>query len=182
MLGLARTEPSSRLSIVRLTIAALNLCVGALFLLRGPVLLRASASALARSIPSLVMTGIALKLAPPPSQWPLWAALVFAAGGAFAVTSLATLGRCFALLPAVRGVVTAGPFRLVRHPAYAGELSMIAACCAASARPLVAIVVAALTAATLVVRIRVEERLLSAIPAYEEYATRVRFRLLPWIW
>src|SRR6266545_3190015 len=44
------------------------------------------------------------------------------AGVLIAFVSLATLGRSFGLVAANRGVKTRGPYRLVRHPAYAGYL------------------------------------------------------------
>jgi protein-S-isoprenylcysteine O-methyltransferase Ste14 len=43
-------------------------------------------------------------------------------GTAFAVWSLAILGRCFGLFPEVRGLVLRGPYRWVRHPVYLGEI------------------------------------------------------------
>jgi protein-S-isoprenylcysteine O-methyltransferase Ste14 len=43
-------------------------------------------------------------------------------GTLFTIWSLATLGRCFGLFPEVRGLVLRGPYRLVRHPVYLGEL------------------------------------------------------------
>lgn len=182
MLGLVRAEPSARLSAVRLTITALNLVVGALFLVRGPILARAPLGALLLSLPSLAMSGVALKLAPPEASWPLYAAALFAASGLFAIASLATLGRSFGLLPAVRGVVTGGPFRYLRHPAYAGELGMVAACALASPRPWLALPLVPLAAGLIAARIQAEERLLSALPEYQAYAARVRFRLIPGIW
>lgn len=44
------------------------------------------------------------------------------AGLAWQVASKATLGRSFGLLPANRGLITRGPYRVVRHPIYMGYL------------------------------------------------------------
>ena len=50
-------------------------------------------------------------------------ASIFLVGGmAFAAWSLLTLGRCFSIMPEVRGLVRRGPYRLVRHPVYLGEI------------------------------------------------------------
>lgn len=43
-------------------------------------------------------------------------------GLAWQVASKATLGRAFGLLPANRGLVTQGPYSVVRHPIYMGYL------------------------------------------------------------
>ena len=44
------------------------------------------------------------------------------AGLALAVWSLSSLGSSFGIAPADRGLVQRGPYRLLRHPMYAGEL------------------------------------------------------------
>src|SRR5436189_275660 len=47
----------------------------------------------------------------------LWAALQLLGWG-LAVVCISTLGRSFGLVAANRGIVTTGPYRLVRHPVY----------------------------------------------------------------
>src|SRR5437763_13119261 len=51
--------------------------------------------------------------------------VLLACGLVFAIASVAFLGRCFGVLPDVRGLVTRGPYRLVRHPLYLGELTAL---------------------------------------------------------
>src|SRR5260370_1278619 len=46
-------------------------------------------------------------------------------GVAFSQVSRVYLGRRFGLLPANRGVVSTGPFRLIRHPVYLGWLVLL---------------------------------------------------------
>jgi protein-S-isoprenylcysteine O-methyltransferase Ste14 len=102
-------------------------------------------------------------------------------GACLAVVSFLCLGRCFAILPAVRGTVTRGPYRIVRHPGYLGELLMILGCCIAGRRLLdLGPLVAAIPMVAL--RILAEERVLSTSVAYEKYAGQVRWRLIPLLW
>jgi len=79
-------------------------------------------------------------------------------------------------------VITAGPYRFVRHPMYVGIiLSYLAA-------PLVlgsvwAYLPAAATILLFIWRTALEDRTLrQELPGYEEYAQRTRYRLLPAIW
>ena len=48
--------------------------------------------------------------------------LLLIVGTAFAAWGIRHLDRSFSILPQARAVVTTGPYRLVRHPLYAGEL------------------------------------------------------------
>jgi protein-S-isoprenylcysteine O-methyltransferase Ste14 len=79
-------------------------------------------------------------------------------------------------------VVDAGPYRAVRHPGYVGWIV------SALAAPLLlgsvwALVPAALGSCVMVARTALEDRTLRReLPGYEDYATRVRSRLLPWVW
>jgi protein-S-isoprenylcysteine O-methyltransferase Ste14 len=50
------------------------------------------------------------------------AALLLAVGMSWAIWSLTVLGRCFSMVPEVRGLVTRGPYRWIRHPIYLGEV------------------------------------------------------------
>jgi len=119
--------------------------------------------------------------------WATWAgAAVFLAGAALRAWSVATLGRYFTYavqVSADQPVVQDGPYRLVRHPSYAGAL-MMGAGLGLSLRhawPPLAIVVTSLVA--YVIRIRVEERALAdAIgEPYRAYMQRTK-RLLPFVW
>lgn len=100
-------------------------------------------------------------------------------GGVF-FTQLARvfLGRSFGLLPANRGVVSSGPFRLMRHPIYAGWLllSIGYAICYPSA---LNFLINFVTLPFMMWRIEQEEELLMADPEYRAYASKVHYRLIP---
>lgn len=100
------------------------------------------------------------------------------AGLGLALWAKAYLGRSFGIAPADRGLVVAGPYRWLRHPAYAGELVSfvgvwLSAPTAWNAGLLVLITV------SLVLRLTAEE---AAIGGYADYAAQVRWRLVPGIW
>ena len=122
-------------------------------------------------------------IAPPTQQAPTTLLLagesLALAAVAWLLVSVLALGRCFGVLPEARGLVTRGPYRLVRHPVYLGE---IAACTglllgAFSAWNVGCFVV---LCAAQWVRMGLEERALEqTFPEYAAYAARTP-RLIPW--
>ena len=79
-------------------------------------------------------------------------------------------------------VIAAGPYRYVRHPMNLGVIvSMI--CIPVVLGSCWGLLPGAVLALVFVLRTALEDRtLLARLPGYRDYATRVRYRLLPWIW
>ena len=79
-------------------------------------------------------------------------------------------------------VVDEGPYRYVRHPAYAGAILLVLGA------PIMlgswwALIPGILCAMLMIVRTALEDRTLRAeLPGYTEYAQRTRYRLLPGVW
>ena len=114
-----------------------------------------------------------------PDRLPWLLALVGLAGYALILWSLWALGPSFGIAPADRGLVACGPYRLVRHPMYLGELALRFTLVTASPNPVWAAVVAIALMFVQVARIRREEGI---IAGYGVYAGQVRWRLLPGVW
>ena len=100
------------------------------------------------------------------------------AGVLFAIYGKASLGRSFGLVAANRGIVSDGPYRIVRHPIYLGYLATHVGFLLTnwSPRNLALYIV---TYFFQISRILSEEQILSEDPAYRVYRGRVRFRLIP---
>lgn len=89
-----------------------------------------------------------------------------------------SLGRSFGLIPANRGIVSTGLYRLVRHPIYLGYLITHVAFVVAN--PTAWNSALLLTAdIALLARAVCEERTLARDEAYRTYQTRVRWRVVP---
>ena len=104
---------------------------------------------------ALMMAGFALQIA---AKWTLW--------------------RSFGVVPANRGVKVSGPYRLVRHPMYAGY--MVAQIGFLVANPSAwNFAVYAIAFAFQIWRIMAEERLLGGDPIYRQFSAAVPYRLAP---
>lgn len=99
-------------------------------------------------------------------------------GGAIALFGKLSLRRSFGLVAANRGVKTGGLYAFVRHPIYCGYMiNHIGLLMVYASAWNVAVI--ALGWTMLWLRTREEERFLMMDPAYGDYASKVRFRLLP---
>jgi protein-S-isoprenylcysteine O-methyltransferase Ste14 len=103
------------------------------------------------------------------------------AGLIAAIASLVALGRSFGFVAADRGLVTRGPYALVRHPVYAGYLLAELGYVMQVISWRNALVLLFATACNMG-RTVAEERVLSASPEYRRYREQVRWRLIPGIW
>jgi protein-S-isoprenylcysteine O-methyltransferase Ste14 len=99
-------------------------------------------------------------------------------GTGFQLYGKLSLGRSFGIVAANRGVVSSGPYRLVRHPIYLGYLVTHAGFLLSnmSARN---VLIYATSYVFQIARIYAEERILSEDDSYREYRRSVRYRLIP---
>src|SRR6058998_2010495 len=106
--------------------------------------------------------------------------LVMLAAG-LSLVSLLTMGRLFGVRPALRGLVTNGPYRFLRHPMY---LSYVLADIGYNLQEWnsVTLLLVLIGWASLVYRIQAEERVLSQHPEWSAYVALVRYRLFPCLW
>ena len=97
------------------------------------------------------------------------------------LAGLLALGRWFGIRPALRGVVTRGPYRLVRHPIY---LSYLAADVGFNLQEWNqgTLLLTLMGWVSLLYRIRAEERVLAQDAHWAAYAAGVRYRLIPGLW
>ena len=128
------------------------------FSVAGPVMVRpASIAALAPEVMTVLLSGIGLSIV---------------------IAGKVSLGRSFGLMPANRGVVSTGLYRLVRHPIYMGYLITHVGFVAANPTAWnFAVLIGADLA--LMVRAVCEEQTLQKDPAYRSYQQIVRWRVLP---
>jgi len=112
--------------------------------------------------------------------------MLAAAGYAFALWAAAE-NRFFASVVRIqldRGhvVCDSGPYRIVRHPGYAGLLLTLPGIVLALSSAWTGIP-AALALLVILIRTALEDRTLQdGLPGYRDYARRIRYRLVPWVY
>ena len=176
------TLPADAGSLVRWCIAALHVTAGFLILSRAPTHSESSWQELAGCLPAFIAAGLVFQFAQPTDAWPIGPQFLFLAATLFSIVSLIFLGQNFAVFPAIRSVVLRGPYSLIRHPAYAGEVGLLASCVWAGWNQPLAWLAFVFAILCLVIRILIEERKLLQNDAYNEYCQRVQWRILPGIW
>jgi len=124
------------------------------------------------------------------SEFPIWLIvtgfILISLGYAFAAWALAE-NRFFSSVVRIqtdRGhvVCDSGPYRFVRHPGYAGNILALFGIVLAlgSVWTLIPAVVASIIAVTRTVL--EDQTLQNELPGYRDYARRIRYRLIPWIY
>ncbi len=146
---------------------------------------RRSAAAVDRSLRARILTTVSM-MGPPLVRPALVAALVpgfvtvalSACGLLVVIGGKLSLGRSFGLMPANRGIVRTGLYRVVRHPIYMGYLLSHVAFVAAN--PTLWNLALLLTAdIALLARAVCEEATLERDEDYRSYQQLVRWRVLP---
>lgn len=111
---------------------------------------------------------------------------VFAAAMALVVRS-AAVNRYFSPVVRIQSerghrLVTAGPYRLLRHPGYLG-MALAFPASAAALGSWFALAIALVSVWLILRRVVLEDRYLRAnLPGYSAYAESVRYRLVPGLW
>ena len=106
--------------------------------------------------------------------------MCLAVGMTWALYSLTYLGKRFSIVPEARGLITSGPYHLIRHPIYLGEIIAGVGLILPTLFSLHLALFAVFLAAQ-IVRTVFEERILrSTYPQYEAYAAHTR-RLIPFV-
>ena len=143
------------------------------------------------SVASSVAVGIAyaypyaqviyLRWSPGQVTWPAAGLVMVTLAAGLSLVSLLAMGRFFGVRPALRGLVTRGPYKFVRHPMY---LSYVLADIGYNLQEWnsVTLLLVLIGWASLVYRIRAEERVLSQHAEWPAYVALVRYRLLPGLW
>jgi protein-S-isoprenylcysteine O-methyltransferase Ste14 len=101
-------------------------------------------------------------------------------GSVLQLSAKLSLRRSFGVVAANRGVKISGPYCLVRHPMYAGYILTYVGFLLSGPR-VWNFCVFGVASGFVVARILAEERMLSQDAAYQSYSTRVRYRLLPFV-
>ena len=119
-----------------------------------------------------------------PQPLALFGMLLFVAG--WLIVSYALRSNAFAVIvvrPQEKQIVaTEGAYRYVRHPMYLGVVAVMLGT-SLWLQSYVALIASAVPIALLAARIVMEERFIaSRTLGYQEYASRDRYRLLPFIW
>jgi protein-S-isoprenylcysteine O-methyltransferase Ste14 len=157
----------------------------------GVALARAQPKARSDSIASSIAVAVAylypyaqviyLRWSPGETAWPQVGLVLVTLAAVLSLVSLVTIGRHFGVRPALRDLVTRGPYKLVRHPMY---LSYIVADIGYNLEEsnLVTLLLVLVGWISLICRIRIEEKILSNHAGWSTYASFVRYRLVPGLW
>ena len=98
--------------------------------------------------------------------------VIVASGMAFTLVALGTLGKSWSIIPQVRKLVVGGPYRLVRHPIYVGEIAALLGLVLARVTIPKILVFLLLVGCQVYRSIQEEKLLTAAFPEYADYAAK----------
>ncbi len=98
--------------------------------------------------------------------------LLLVAGTTWALWALRSLGRNLSIIAQAREIAERGPYRLVRHPLYLGEMVSLLGLAVAADTPAAFAAWAAFVAMQVYRAWREEQVLLAALPGYQAYRAR----------
>lgn len=101
-------------------------------------------------------------------------------GAVIQLLGMLSLNRSFALVAAKREIKTQGMFQFVRHPLYASYVLTFTGYVLANTTP-VNVFIYVITMACLLIRINREEKHLAQDSVYLEYMSKVRYRIIPFV-
>jgi protein-S-isoprenylcysteine O-methyltransferase Ste14 len=129
---------------------------------------------------ALVFAAMLFPLAASPEGRLVWSGgwWLAGAGAALGILAVLALGSSFDVVPAVRGIVSHGPYQVIRHPGVTAVLIMTGGYLMVHWSPRNAVVLS-LTVLVGVVTALLEEDLLRRDVRYVDYSARVRWRFLP---
>ena len=124
---------------------------------------------------------IYLRWSPGEEAWPAGGLALVTLAAGLSFLSLLAIRRRFGVRPALRGLVTSGPYRFVRHPMY---LSYVLGDIGYNLEEwnFVTVLLVLIGWASLVYRIHAEERVISQDAGWPAYLAQVRYRLFPGLW
>lgn len=97
------------------------------------------------------------------------------------ICAIISLNNSFGVVPAIRKIKTRGLYSLVRHPIYFGYFIFVTCFVLQNISPPNIIVLLSIYAAD-IYRILAEEKILSEDHGYQTYKSRVKWRLIPFVW
>ena len=124
---------------------------------------------------------IYLRWVPGEPAWPAGGLVLVTLAAFLSIASLLSIGRLFGVFPALRGLATRGPYRLVRHPMYLAYMLADIGYNLQEWNFGTALMVMA-GWISLGYRVHAEERVLSQSTGWSTFTASVRYRLIPGIW
>lgn len=113
--------------------------------------------------------------------WPEGGVVLVTLAAICSVICLLTIRTRFGIRPALRGLVSRGPYKVVRHPLYLSYLIADIGYNLQLSNP-ISLFLALTGWSAMVYRIIVEERIVARDASWPAYACVVRYRLIPAIW